>query len=161
MSLAAEAPRAGKLKHWTVYFVLWCRMAFGLHAFISGLNYFVPLFALSGGPGPSPIGEFQSAMTDIGMYGLIKAIEMVVGAFLLANRLVPLMALIEMPITIAIAYLCFVVDRSPNIMFSGAREVFFNSVLLAAYADYFLPLFAWRARYSPIWDRKAGGGGGA
>lgn len=151
--------RAGRLEHWSVYAVLWVRIAFGFHALISGLNYFVPLFPLSGGPGPSPIESFQTEMMGIGMYGMIKGVEVVVGVFLLANRLVPLMVIVEMPITVAIAYLCFVVDRSPGIVFSGAREVFFNCVLLAAYADYFLPLLAWRARYSPIWARRPGKSG--
>lgn len=149
--------RAGKLD-WAAYGVLWVRIAFGSHALISGLNYFVPLFPLSSAPGPSPIGAFQDEMTRIGLYAFVKAVEVVVGSFVLANRLVVLMAVVEMPITVSISYLCIFVDRSPGIVFSGLREIFFNSVLLAAYSGYCLPLLAWRPKYSPIWVLKTGKG---
>ena len=142
---------------WAAYGVLWVRIAFGSHALITGLNYFIPLFPLGSGPGPSPNGAFQDEMTRIGLYEFVKVIEVLVGLCLLANRFVALAALVEMPITIAIGYLCIFVDGSPGIVFSGIREIFFNSVLLAAYSNYFLPLLDWRSKYSPIWAPRPRG----
>lgn len=137
---------------WTAYALLWVRMAFGSHSLISGLNNFVPIFALSGGdPSLSPIGPFMGQLIEIGLYDVVKAIEMVVGVCLLANRFVPLAAAIELPISVVIAYLCFFVDGSPNIMFSGAREIGFNLFILACYADTFLPIVAAKAKVRPIW----------
>jgi len=150
---ATLAQRALRLD-WAAYGVLWIRLAFGSHALISGLNYFVPLFALGAGPDPSPIAAFQDEMTRVGLYGFIKVIEVVVGVLLLSNRLVAFAAVIEMPITVAISYLCIFVDGRPAIAFSGAREIFFNGVLLIAYSRYFLPLLDWRAEYSPIWSLR-------
>ena len=130
--MSVNLVQRARMLDWAAYGILWVRIAFGSHALISGLNYFIPLFPLSNGPSPSPIGAFQDEMTRIGLYEFVKMIEVIVGTFLLANRLVILMAIIEMPITVAISYLCIFVDRSPGIVFSGLREIFFNSVLLAA-----------------------------
>ncbi len=138
---------------WTRYALLWVRMAFGAHSLISGLNHFVPIFDIGGGGDPalSPIGPFMGQLIEIGLYDLVKVIEMTVGICLLANRFVPLAAAIELPISVIIAYLCFFVDGSPNIVFSGAREIGFNLFILACYADYFLPLVTPKAKMRPLW----------
>lgn len=139
---------------WGRYALLWVRIAFGAHSFISGLNNFVPIFSISSGdPALSPIGPFMGALIEIGLYDVVKAVELAVGVCLLANRFVPLAALAELPISVVIAYLCFFIDGSPNIVFSGAREIGFNLFILACYADYFLPITQWKAKYRPIWRR--------
>lgn len=139
---------------WGRYALLWVRMAFGCHSLISGLNHFVPLFSIGSGggdPGLSPIGPFMGELMEIGLYDLVKAVEFMVGICLLSNRFVALAAAIELPISLIIAYLCFFVDRSPNIIFSGIRELGFNLFILACYADYFLPIIASKPKYRPIW----------
>ena len=137
---------------WAAYALLWVRMAFGCHSLISGLNNFVPLFELSNGdPSLSPIGAFMGDLIHMGLYDVVKAIEMVVGICLLTNRFVPLAAVVELPISVVIAYLCIFVDGSPNIMFSGFREIGFNLFILACFADYFLPIVTWKAKFRPVW----------
>jgi len=138
---------------WGRYALLWARMAFGSHSLISGLNHFVPIFSIGGGADPSlsPIDPFMDELIRIGLYDAVKLIEMLVGICLLANRFVPLAALVELPISVVIAYLCFFVDRTPNIIFSGVREIGLNLFILACYAGHLLPLADWKARYRPIW----------
>lgn len=137
---------------WLAYALLWVRMAFGAHSLISGLNNFVPLFALSNGdPGLSPIGPFMGELIQLGLYDVVKAIEMIVGLCLLANRFVLAAALVELPISVVIAWLCIVVDRNPNIVFSGIREIGFNLFLLACYGRHLAPLLALRPALAPIW----------
>jgi uncharacterized membrane protein YphA (DoxX/SURF4 family) len=149
-------PRSTWKPDWGQYVLLWVRMAFGAHSLVSGLNNFVPLFPISGGdPSLSPIGPFMSELMHIGLYDLVKAIETIVGLCLLTNRFVLLAALVELPISVVIAYLCFFVDRTPNIIFSGIREIVFNLFILACYADYILPLTASRPRYRPLWAGRA------
>jgi len=149
----AEARAADGSIDWTGYALLWVRMAFGAHSLISGLNNFVPLFELSNGdPSLSPIGPFMGDLIHIGLYDVVKVIETLVGICLLTNRFVPLAAVIELPISVVIAYLCIFVDGSPVIMFSGFREIGFNLFILACYADYFLPIVAWKARVRPLWS---------
>jgi len=138
---------------WGRYALLWARMAFGSHSLISGLNHFVPLFSIGGGGDPSlsPIGPFMDEMIRIGLYDVVKIVETGVGVCLLANRFVLLAALAELPISIVIAYLCLFVDRTPNIVFSGLREIGLNLFILACYAGHLLPLAAWKPRYRPLW----------
>lgn len=142
---------------WLGYALLWVRMAFGSHSLISGLNNFVPLFSIGGGGDPalSPIGPFMGELIAIGVYDLVKAIEMVVGICLLANRFVLAAALVELPISIVIAWLCFFVDGTPNIVFSGAREIGFNLFIVACYGRHLLPLAAPRPALAPIWRKGA------
>jgi uncharacterized membrane protein YphA (DoxX/SURF4 family) len=140
---------------WTRYALLWVRMAFGAHSAISGINHFMPIFDIGGGGDPalSPIGPFMGELIHIGLYDVVKVIEVVVGICLLTNRFVPLAAAVELPISVVIAYLCIFVDGSPNIVFSGVREIGFNLFILACYADYFLPLVTSQAKVRPIWRR--------
>lgn len=138
---------------WLDYALLWVRMAFGAHSLVSGLNNFMPLFALSNGdPGLSPIGPFMGDLIHLGLYDVVKGIELLVGLCLLANRFVLAAALVELPISVVIAWLCVVVDRNPNIVFSGVREIGFNLFLLACYGRHLLPLLAPRPVLAPIWQ---------
>lgn len=143
---------------WSGYVLLWVRMAFGSHSLISGLNHFVPLFDIGGGGDPalSPIGPFMGELLATGIYDVVKLVELAVGICLLANRFVPLAALVELPISIVIAWLCFFVDGSPNIVFSGAREIGFNLIILAFYGRYFVPLLNPWAKRAPIWEAGSG-----
>ncbi len=146
---------------WEYYALLWVRMAFGSHSLISGLNHFVPMFALSNGDAAlSPIGPFMGEMSHLGLYGLVKVIELTVGACLLANRFVLLAAVVELPISVVIGYLCIVVDGSPGIVFSGVREVGFNLFILACFAGYLKPIFAWKADLRTVWGLSRSGGQG-
>lgn len=142
---------------WARYALLWVRMAFGSHSLVSGLNNFVPLFSIAGGGDPalSPIGPFMGELISTGLYDVVKLVELAVGICLLVNRFVPLAALVELPISLVIAWLCFFVDGSPNIVFSGAREIGFNLIILAFYGRYFLPLLNPVAKRATLW------GGGA
>jgi uncharacterized membrane protein YphA (DoxX/SURF4 family) len=133
-------------------------MAFGAHSLISGLNHFVPIFDIGGGGDPalSPIGPFMGELIATGIYDVVKLVELAVGICLLAGRFVPLAALVELPISIVIAWLCFFVDGTPNIVFSGAREIGFNLIILAFYGRYFLPLLNPWAKRAPIWGTGSG-----
>lgn len=146
---------------WGRYALLWARMAFGSHSLLSGLNHFIPIFAIGGGGDPalSPIGPLMGELIHIGLYDVVKVIEIAVGLCLLANRFVPLAALVELPISTVIAYLCVFVDGTPNILFSGLREIGLNLFILAFYAGHLLPLTRPRPRLAPIWPlrwREAG-----
>lgn len=138
---------------WPSYVILWLRVAFAAHALLSGLNYFLPLVP----PAPidaSPAGPFVAEMTRIGLYGFIKIVEVVVGACLVFNVYVPLMLVIEMPVTVSIFYLNVCVDGAPRQLYTGSRELFYNLILMAAYSSYFLPLLTARALFTPVWNRR-------
>jgi len=136
---------------WQAYVILWLRVAFGAHALLSGLNYFFPLVP----PAPvnlSPAGPFVAQMDAVGLYALIKVVEVGVGILLLANFYVPAALVMEMPTTMSIFFLNTFVDSAPRQLFTGPKELFMNGILILAYWSYFRPLTTARAQYSPIWQ---------
>lgn len=78
------------------------RLLLGLIFFVFGLNGFLHFLPM---PQPSPeAGAFLGALAATGyMFPLIKGIEVISGALLLANRAVPLALVLLAPIAINIA----------------------------------------------------------
>ena len=86
------------------YLVLWVRLVFGVHALLSGLDYFLHVFP----PPPidtSPAGPFVAEMTRIGLFDIIKVIEVIVGFCLVFGIFVPAALILELPTTVSIWYL--------------------------------------------------------
>ena len=137
------------------YFILWVRIAFAIHCLVSGLNYYLEFV-----PPPrivvSPIMPYIAEMTRVGLYNLIKIVEIAVGFCLLFEIAVPLALVAEFPLTVSIAYLNFFVDGEPRQLSTGAKELFFNGFLLVAYGNYYLDMLRWRAPASPFWQRREG-----
>lgn len=137
---------------WRSYAVLWVRVVFGAHSLLSGVNYFFPLVP----PPPidlSPAGAFVGQMDAIGLYALIKVVEVAVGIMLLLNRWVPLALIAEFPTTVSIFYLSVIVDGRPRQLYTGPRELLFNGGLMLAYWPYFRALLAQQASVAPIWTK--------
>ena len=91
------------------YLIIWIRVFLGAHALLSGLNHFFEFFPLP----PvdlSPAGAFVSAMTEVGLYDVIKVVEVVVGFCLVFNFFVPLALILEFPITLFTAYAGYYLD---------------------------------------------------
>ncbi|HTY92462.1 MAG TPA: hypothetical protein VMC02_01140 [Steroidobacteraceae bacterium] len=136
------------------YLILWIRWVFGAHTLFSGLNYFFNFF-----PTPaidlSPAGPFVAAMTQVGLYDLIKVVEVVVGAALLLNWYVPLALLVEFPITVSIFQLDVIIDHTQRPLIIGTRELVFNLFLMASYAGYYRALLTRCAPLSELWRATA------
>jgi hypothetical protein len=120
------------------YIILWLRIVFGVHLAYSGLalvfGEWIPVKLAQGTPGA---GTFMVALADIGLYQIVKYIELLVGFMLIFNIAVPLALLLELPITIVIAYLNILVDASERQLFTGPQELFLNASLLVAYGGYY------------------------
>lgn len=132
------------------YFVIWVQYFFGIHALVSGLTYFF-------NPEMQPImdhpnaGPFQYHMTEMGLFALVKVIEVAVGACLVLNVFVPLAAIFEMPISVMIFYLSVFVVAGPRQLWTGPKELICNALLLFAYWGYFKALFKPHIPWKPIW----------
>lgn len=135
------------------YFILWVRIAFAIHCLVSGLNYYLEFV-----PPPkivvSPIMPYIAEMTRVGLYDLIKVVEIAVGFCLLFNVAVPLALIAEFPLSVSIAYLNLFVDGEPRQLYTGAKELFFNGFLLWAYGGYYLAMLRWRADAWPLRLRR-------
>ena len=134
--------------------ILWIRMDFGAHTLLSGSDYFLRIFP------PPPIdtsaaGPFVREMTRVGMYDLIKVFEVIAGAMIVANVFTPLALVLEFPITVSIFWLSVMVVGVGRPVFTGWRELFLNTLLLAAYAGYYLPMLDLKPRQRPLWSLSA------
>lgn len=134
------------------YLIVWVRVFLGAHALLSGLNHFLEFFPLPD-IGSSPAGPFVMEMMQVGLYDMIKLVEVVAGLCLVLNFYVPLALILEFPITVSIFWLNVFIDGSPRPTFTGVRELAFHLILFAAYAGYYRELFISKAPLREIWRR--------
>ncbi len=127
------------------------RVALGLVYLINGANWFFKIIT----PYPSmsdfvdymPPPDIVGALIEQGMmFHLAKAIEVVTGIMLLANRGVPLALVVAMTVTVPV----FLVDAfRPEFrlraFLMGNGSMLMNVTLLAAYAHYYKPMLSWRS----------------
>jgi uncharacterized membrane protein YphA (DoxX/SURF4 family) len=130
------------------------RTLLGLAYVINGTNWFFKIIT----PYPSitdfidymPPPDIVGALIEQGvLFHLAKAIELIGGIALLANRFVPLSLVVAMTVTVPV----FIVDVfKPEwklrafLMGSGALAM--NVTLLIAYYHHYRPIMAWRATAS-------------
>jgi riboflavin transporter len=151
---------SGKLK----YVVLWFRIFYGAHLTYSAVRYYLvfapqslldavhykPLGAIT-----HPVaGPFVDALTATGIYHVVKTVELVVGVALLLNLFVPLMLVVEMPISVVIFILNFFVVGTERQLFSGPQEIFLNLLLIVFYSSYYRPLLKPIVPPLPLWTAK-------
>ncbi|HEX7710709.1 MAG TPA: hypothetical protein VF418_07195 [Sphingomonadaceae bacterium] len=123
------------------------RIYFGLHLVWSSSRYW-----LEGTqpPIPDPIGgPFIASLTAMGLYPGIKAMEGIVGLILLTNRFIPLVLVLEVPISFNIFYLNVFITGAPRQLLTGPFELGVNCVLLLAYFRYYAPFLRPRAYAAP------------
>ena len=123
-------------------FIVYCmQFFFGGWFFVHGLNHWLHFFPQP--PGSSPQGAaLIGALINSGMFDLIKAMEVVTGAMMLANRFVPLAIVLAAPVGIGIAAF----DHSTNGDWFGTGTAIAILLMLGlmalAYLDRFLPMLA-------------------
>ena len=105
------------------------RILLGLVFLVFGLNYFVPFLPTP--PMEGPAAAFAGALFATGyMFPLIKGVEVLAGALLLAGRFVPLALLLLAPIVVNIA--AFHVFLTPGEV--GMSAVFVALLAFLGYA---------------------------
>jgi hypothetical protein len=121
------------------YAIHFCRIVFGLNFLVNGLNPFLHFYAL---PQPAPqAGAFAGALMATGyLFTFVKAVEIAVGALLIANRLVPLALVLIAPISVNIFLFNALLD--PAAAPIGALVLALNGYLCAGYLAYYRPLLA-------------------
>jgi hypothetical protein len=145
--------RAGRTVGAMAYVVVWVRYFFGVHMLISGGTYFVHPQAQMVMAHPLA-GPFQHYMDAMGLFAVVKAIEVAVSLCLIFDLFTPIALVMEMPISFNIFYLSVFVVADPRTLWTGPREVIFNLFLLAAYAGYFLPMLRPRVPQQPLWGPR-------
>lgn len=121
------------------------RIIFGGWWLFSGLMHFLwPHLQPMGNEQPAI--DFTRALMASGLFDWIKAIEVVLGLTMLANRAMPLTVLALVPINVVIVYWNFALDEGLVEWTFGAMTVLFNAILAWPFRCYFWRLLTWRAR---------------
>ncbi len=85
------------------YAVWFVRIVFAAWMLPAGINHFIPLF-------PQPLGnmplsrELFAALDASGLFGIVKAVELIAGLSLLTGLYVPLALMLCMPISFCVWY---------------------------------------------------------
>jgi DoxX len=108
-----------------------------------GLNHWLEFFPRPSGSS-SAARDLIGALNQSGIFIAVKALEVVTGALLLANRAVPLAAVLAMPITLSIAMLNILGNMDTFSLFVGVIAIALNALILLGHLDAFLPMLAWR-----------------
>lgn len=132
-TFAAAEPR------WYVILVYAVQFFFGGWFFLHGLNHWFHFFPQP--PGSSAQGAaLIGALIDSGIFDLIKGMEVITGALMLANRFVPLAIVLAAPVGIGIAAF----DHATNGDWFGTGTAVAILLMLAlmamAHFDRFVPM---------------------
>lgn len=104
-----------------------------------GLNYFIEFW-------PQPKGssvlmrEVIMGLIHSGLFDIIKGIEVVTGLMLLANRMVPIAAILAFPVSFSIAFLNVIAVHDAYGYGVAAVVMLLNGLIVLGHLDKFLPL---------------------
>jgi len=128
------------------FFYHFSRIVFGAWFVFSGGEYFFPQLGLQ--PlGKTPLAiEFTEALIHSGLFVWIKAIEVIVGLLVLANRAMLPANLAVLPLTIVIVYWNLVLDPGVVEYAFGIATLVFNLAMLWPYRAKIWALLEWRPR---------------
>jgi len=128
------------------YVIHWLRLYFGAHLLFSGIRYAVTGYVPEI---PGIGGEWVQANANLGLYQMIKYLEIVTGAMLFFNRFVLVGLILEFPATVNIFWLNTFIVATPRQLFTGPQELFMNGLLLLAYSGWIYA--ATRPKLEPLW----------
>lgn len=123
------------------------RILFGVNFLLNGLNWWWKIlpYPTIGDPPGGP--AFVQSMIDTGfLFDGIKAVEVVTGVAVLANRFVPLALAIAFPVTVAAwAVDIGLLGHSLRAQVMGWAVLVMNGFLMLAYLDAYRPMLLSRA----------------
>lgn len=103
----------------------------------------------------SPVGRFMVELDQVGLYPLVKYLEFGLGLFALVNRFTPLVAVMEFPITVMIAYLNLFVEgaHAPRHYYTGIQELVINGMVLLGYGACYRSMLLMRNEPRWLWQQ--------
>jgi predicted SnoaL-like aldol condensation-catalyzing enzyme len=125
----------------TVYVV---QFFFGGWFLAHGLNHWLEFFPRPSGSSPLA-RELIGALNHSGLFIIVKAIEVVTGVLLLANRFVPLAIIAAFPVALSIAHLNLVANRDLTSHVVGILAIALLGVVAVGYLDNFRSMLVTRA----------------
>lgn len=124
--------------------VIVARVFLGAFLIFNGINLWFPFLPIPR-PASQEANDLMHGLVFSGLFQFVKIIEIVSGLMLLLNRFVPLALVLMLPLTLVIAWVDFVLIRSPNSFVFGALLMVPHVFLLFAYLRHYLSMLAMKA----------------
>jgi uncharacterized membrane protein YphA (DoxX/SURF4 family) len=119
------------------YLVLLGRVVFGAWMLVNGLNhFFLHIYAEPVGHQPLSI-QLMTALRDGWMLDVAMIIQLVTGALILIDILVPVALCVVMPISVCAAFWAVLLEHQPLGALLALIAVGLNALLCLAYIDYY------------------------
>lgn len=154
-NLKFDATTLGKL------IISFLRLYLGAWMIVSGTSYWLhqlgyqPIF-------PQPFGSLPDSnkmlitFVEVGLFDIVKTLEIVGGVFLVANIFVPLGIAILLPISGMVFYNAIFLNHRYDGIFSltymGTACLYMNVILVLAYIKYYLPMLSFNAPAGKVSD---------
>lgn len=144
-------------------FISFLRLFLGAWMIVSGTSYWLhqfgyqPIF-------PQPFGTLPDSnkmlitFVEVGLFDLVKTLEIVGGLMLVCNVFVPLGLVILFPISGMVFYNAIFLnhryDGILSVTYMGTACLYMNVILLLVYIKHYLPMLSLNARSGSIADIK-------
>ena len=140
--------------------LIFFRIMLGAWMIVSGSSHlltvfgFAPIF-------PQPLGNLHPsnvmlvALLEVGLFDLVKTVELVVGLCLVFNVFVPLALAAALPVSYMVFHNSIALNMRYDRIFSTYMAVwclYMNVILLLAYIRYYLPMLRMRAPMGKLED---------
>jgi len=158
----AVAGTTNKLDIWFIgkLVLIFFRIMLGAWMIVSGSSHLLTVF---GFPPifPQPLGNLHPsnvmlvALLEVGMFDLVKTVELVVGLCLVFNIFVPLALAAALPVSYMVFHNSIALNMRYDRIFSTYMSVwclYMNVILLLAYIRYYLPMLKMRAPMGKLED---------
>ena len=139
------------------------RLYLGAWMIVSGSSYwlhklgFQPIF-------PQPFGSLPDSskmlitFVEVGLFDLVKTLEIVGGLMLICNMFVPLGLVILFPISGMVFFNAIFLnhryDGILSVTYMGTETLYKNEILLLAYIRYYLPMLSFNSSSGRLSDLK-------
>lgn len=142
--------------------LIFFRIMLGAWMIVSGASHLLSLF---GFPPifPQPLGTLHPSnvmlvsLLEVGMFDIVKTLELVVGLCLVFNVFVPLALAAALPVSYMVFHNSIVLNLRYDRIFSTFMSVwclYMNLILILAYIRYYLPMLRMRAPMGRLEDFK-------
>lgn len=161
---ALPTTSTNKLDIWFIgkLVLIFFRIMLGAWMVVSGASHLLSLFGFQ--PiFPQPLGTLHPSnvmlvsLLEVGLFDLVKTVELIVGLCLVFNVFVPLALAAALPVSYMVFHNSIVLNVRYERIFSTYMAVwclYMNLILILAYIRYYLPMLRMRAPMGRLEDFK-------
>lgn len=164
ISTRADISTSNKFDIWFVgkLVLIFFRIMLGAWMIVSGTSHLLSLFGFAP-VFPQPLGNFHPSnvmlvsLLEVGMFDIVKTVELLVGLCLVFNIFIPLVLAVALPISYMVFHNSIVLNVRYDRIFSTYMSVwclYMNLILVLAHIRYYLPMLKMHAPMGKLEDFK-------